>query len=303
MEAAHGGRCFTTLFLFLLSFAWASTGSSVHELSNSREADEDVGEAAVLGSIVFKGKELQSDSAAQTSFSDVFQFGDSETPPQDSQLETEAAEAAWMALNASLLCAEAAMMLKATGPAAAELQVDLGGAVALPVTQLPERCGYSIQQDGLDLVVVVPLDGCGVTQKDQKYVLPMVWQETPVELSCPVVLRAEQQVVDSASVSSRRLRRTPPHHSYYSHSGHHTPYHLSYPSYYHPAALHYPSSHHLPYNYHYLHHLYPFPYAAHHGHALHPHYPEVVHQPIIQYFYGKPPYHQTTTGPPSYGHH
>ena len=120
---------------------------------------------------------------------------------ETSQLnEVMANEGAWRRLNPALHCGQTKMKFKAMGPGSADLQLDIGivnkctlfcirefvkavntwhGILALlslignehplPLTQLPESCGHSLQQNTLGLVLVAPYDGCNVIQEVQLY--------------------------------------------------------------------------------------------------------------------------------------
>ncbi|XP_028988417.1 uncharacterized protein LOC114844906 [Betta splendens] len=100
-------------------------------------------------------------------------------------------EAAWRRLNPSLSCGATRMKLRAMGPGAANLQLDMGQvngvARSLPLIHVPRSCGYTMRQNALGLVLLVPYDGCGVTQQNGNYVLPMSWQQNPVKLACPTL--------------------------------------------------------------------------------------------------------------------
>ncbi|XP_051258757.1 uncharacterized protein wu:fi34b01 [Dicentrarchus labrax] len=79
------------------------------------------------------------------------------------------------------------MKLRAMGPRAADLQLYMGNARPLHLLQVPETCGYSMKQNALGLILVVPFDGCNVIQENGNYVLSMSWLETPVKFKCPML--------------------------------------------------------------------------------------------------------------------
>ncbi|KAI9544783.1 hypothetical protein NQZ68_001661 [Dissostichus eleginoides] len=76
------------------------------------------------------------------------------------------------------------MKLKAMGPGAADFQLDMGNANSLHLIQVPKICGYTMRQNELGLVLVVPYDGCNVIIENGEYVLAMRWLETTVKFTC-----------------------------------------------------------------------------------------------------------------------
>ncbi|XP_035526007.1 adhesive plaque matrix protein-like [Morone saxatilis] len=187
------------VILVLCSLVVSLTCFSLRGLS--RKQDKVVIEAAVMevrrGSILFNGKEFDSQSG---SFSAAATENDgllhtltwindgTGILEQMSQLEDAMAnEAAWRRLNPSLYCGQNKMKLRAMGPRAADLQLDMGNARPLHLLQVPETCGYSMKQNALGLILVVPYDGCNVIQENGNYVLSMSWLETPVKFNCPML--------------------------------------------------------------------------------------------------------------------
>lgn len=46
-----------------------------------------------------------------------------------------------------------------------DFSVLLGFGQTLPLIQVPNTCGYSMRQNALGLILVVPYDGCSVTEE------------------------------------------------------------------------------------------------------------------------------------------
>ncbi|KAI4809806.1 hypothetical protein KUCAC02_018670 [Chaenocephalus aceratus] len=66
--------------------------------------------------------------------------------------------------------------------------VDRGSGLSpLPLSKLPQSCGYTIRSTRRDLVVVAPYDGCFVAVEENYYVLPLRWYGLPVRMSCPMM--------------------------------------------------------------------------------------------------------------------
>ncbi|XP_034469744.1 uncharacterized protein LOC117778350 [Hippoglossus hippoglossus] len=160
-------------------------------------SDKVVSEASAVeirtGSILFNGKELNSESgspSAAATNDDGLPHVVTDQPEgsETSQLnEVMANEGAWRRLNPTLHCGQTKMKFKAMGPGAADLQLDIGNEHPLPLTQLPESCGHSLQQSTLGLVLVAPYDGCNVIQENGNYVVSMTWLEAEVKLTCPIL--------------------------------------------------------------------------------------------------------------------
>ncbi|KAG7526458.1 hypothetical protein JOB18_040404 [Solea senegalensis] len=189
------------------------------------------------GNILVNGNELNSElgsSSVETSGNndddphvDLGQSEDTELFAQESQLnEVMANKAAWELLNPTLCCGQTKMKFKAMGPGAADLQLDIGSGYSLPLNQVNENCGYSMQQNALGLVLVVPYDGCNVLQENGNYVVLMRWLNTPVKFTCPI-LQSIEETPDSVTPNptirprklaspqrpwsmNRRKRQTPP---------------------------------------------------------------------------------------------
>ncbi|XP_053294976.1 uncharacterized protein LOC128455302 isoform X1 [Pleuronectes platessa] len=66
--------------------------------------------------------------------------------------------------------------------------VDRGSNLSpLPLSNLPQSCGYTIRSTRRDFVLVAPYDGCFVAHEEDSYVLPLRWCGLPVRMSCPVM--------------------------------------------------------------------------------------------------------------------
>ncbi|XP_042353750.1 adhesive plaque matrix protein-like [Plectropomus leopardus] len=162
-----------------------------------KAADKATVTRAETGKMILNGKNLSSKpgsaSAAATGNDrllhvDLDRSDSTGMFERTSQLEDNMAnDTAWRRLNPSLHCGQSKMKLKAMGPGAADLKLDMGNARPLPLSQVPETCGYSMRQNALGLILVVPYDGCNVIQEDGNYMLPMTWRETPVKFACPML--------------------------------------------------------------------------------------------------------------------
>ncbi|XP_029929448.1 uncharacterized protein LOC115374608 [Myripristis murdjan] len=100
-------------------------------------------------------------------------------------------ETAWSRLDSSLQCSSDKMKLNAVGLGAFYLQLDMGNAPPLPLSQVPQGCGYSLQQNSSGLILEAPYDGCNMKQESGNYVLSLRWQETPVKLMCPILTASD----------------------------------------------------------------------------------------------------------------
>ncbi|XP_056451104.1 mucin-2-like [Gadus chalcogrammus] len=107
----------------------------------------------------------------------------------------------WSSMEPSCQCAPNQMWLLAKEPGASQLALAQGdkSSAALPLASVPESCGYTVNQDSAGLELTVPYDGCTITEKDGRYLLPMLWQGIPIMLSCPKAQtsspKGQQQVV------------------------------------------------------------------------------------------------------------
>nr|XP_061833342.1 uncharacterized protein LOC133617413 [Nerophis lumbriciformis]XP_061833343.1 uncharacterized protein LOC133617413 [Nerophis lumbriciformis] len=92
---------------------------------------------------------------------------------------------AWLAMSPVLLCYHHAMTFTASGPGVTQLFVDAGGANAISLLHLPPSCGYTVRTSGSDFQMMVSHDACHITQENGSYVLPMLWWDSPLKLTCP----------------------------------------------------------------------------------------------------------------------
>ncbi|CAL8332266.1 unnamed protein product [Lota lota] len=92
----------------------------------------------------------------------------------------------WQAMRPLVQCDDTIMTLTASGQGYSQLFVDREGDFPISVFHLPPNCGYSVKASWNGLVVEAPYDGCYMTQENGSYVLPMLWWDSPLRLSCPV---------------------------------------------------------------------------------------------------------------------
>nr|XP_057924139.1 trithorax group protein osa-like [Doryrhamphus excisus] len=70
------------------------------------------------------------------------------------------------------------------------LLVDRGTLMTpLPLSMLPQSCGYTIRSTPSNMVLVAPYNGCFVTVQEDAYVLPLLWWGLPVRMTCPLMRR------------------------------------------------------------------------------------------------------------------
>ncbi|KAM3624417.1 uncharacterized protein V6R79_023129 [Siganus canaliculatus] len=93
---------------------------------------------------------------------------------------------AWLAMRPLVHCGYDFMTFTASGGGFFHLLVDRGEASPIPLFQLPSHCGYSVKTSSSDLQMMVPFNACYITQENGSYVLPMLWWDSPLKLSCPV---------------------------------------------------------------------------------------------------------------------
>ncbi|XP_062413813.1 uncharacterized protein LOC134105260 [Pungitius pungitius] len=93
-------------------------------------------------------------------------------------------EAAWKRMSPSLLCGGDQLKFNAEGLGASQFAVEKGNEPAIPLSQVPQSCGYGMQKNSLGLILLVPYDGCNMVVEDGHYVLPLRWHGIPVSLLC-----------------------------------------------------------------------------------------------------------------------
>ncbi|XP_059200827.1 adhesive plaque matrix protein-like [Centropristis striata] len=301
------------------------------------------------GHIFLNGKELNSQSGSaffaatendELLHTDKDQLDGTGLLEQTSQQGDNMAEAAWRRMSVSLHCGQSKMKIKAMGPGSVNLELAMGNGPPLPLFQVPEQCGYSMRQNALGFVLVVPYDGCNVIQEYENFVLPMSWLRTSVEFTCPVSGSSTLPPATTTPKPAHQPRKLPLRLR---------PWGLNRPKrqveqplpYYDPSAYMYyynmlttttakptttttkpPSVQPLPsypysydpymyYLYYYYYYYYPQyfqvptttakPTTASTTKATPkpggPEDPDVYYYPIIQHFYGSPPYSQTTQPP------
>ncbi|KAJ8384115.1 hypothetical protein AAFF_G00208170 [Aldrovandia affinis] len=84
-----------------------------------------------------------------------------------------------------ILCGSNSMTLTANGNEYAHLKVDLANGPPLSLSQLPSSCRHTLKMTPQNVVFKTPYDGCFIMKKDDKYILPLLWWESPVTISCP----------------------------------------------------------------------------------------------------------------------
>ncbi|XP_024863031.1 uncharacterized protein LOC108239620 isoform X2 [Kryptolebias marmoratus] len=228
MEGGARCRMWQTIAatVLLCSLALCLTYFSLHRISKVDKQDEDISEAleAMKGSILFNEKQLKysSDSAAATG---------NDASAQSDYEEDNMAEAAWRLLNASLQCGSDEFRLKAMGPGAADLQLEMDNEERLPLIQVPKECGFTVKQTALGLVVIVPYDGCSVKQENGTFTLLLKWREDNVKITCTVL---EMPDTPAASESLQQPSETAS--SLMPQSLHRSKRHLRWPPMYYPCS-------------------------------------------------------------------
>eukprot|EP00066_Takifugu_rubripes_P029709 XP_011618975.1 PREDICTED: uncharacterized protein LOC105419234 [Takifugu rubripes] len=180
MAGVRLSRVTLAFTLVLCTWVKSSTCFGLHWLDKN---GQDTGVGGRRGKFVFDSKDLgpqlKSSSATGKLLKIILgmwgQTSENEASPKK--------EAAWKQLKPSLHCGQNEMVFRATGYRAAEIQLDMGAAAPLPLNHLPETCGYT-RKHGVGFVLVVPYDGCNVTQENGNYVLKMRWLNASVEFIC-----------------------------------------------------------------------------------------------------------------------
>ncbi|XP_061605917.1 uncharacterized protein LOC133466345 [Phyllopteryx taeniolatus] len=95
-------------------------------------------------------------------------------------------EETWQKLQPEVHCADDAMTLTVRRRRAVQLLLDRENDSSIRLSQLPPRCGYSVETTWRDLSLIAQYSACHVTQQGDSYVLPLLWRGTPVKMSCPV---------------------------------------------------------------------------------------------------------------------
>ncbi|XP_048879853.1 uncharacterized protein LOC125748084 isoform X1 [Brienomyrus brachyistius] len=88
-------------------------------------------------------------------------------------------------LGLSVQCGHDGMSLKLRGNKVSHLRVGRDGAPAVPLSQLPSHCGFSVRRARRDATLVAPYNGCYVTRRRGYYTLPLQVWGIPVMMSCP----------------------------------------------------------------------------------------------------------------------
>ncbi|XP_041847856.1 uncharacterized protein LOC121644166 [Melanotaenia boesemani] len=217
-----GGRqkkCQTIAGMLLLcAIALSLACFILHGLTKIVKQEKDIGEAATLeamkGSILINGKELDFQLESVSASESNGLLHNDVTQPDDTELFDDMTEkAVWRRLNFSIHCGLNKMKLVVMGGSAAELQLDVGYAHRLPLSQVPETCGYSTKLNALGLVLIVPFHGCNVKQENGRYVLPMSWRETPVTVTCTKLPSLDETAILTTKEPVQQSSEFPlPHH-------------------------------------------------------------------------------------------
>ncbi|XP_058496397.1 uncharacterized protein si:ch73-90k17.1 isoform X1 [Solea solea] len=91
----------------------------------------------------------------------------------------------WLQMKPLVQCDDSVMTFTASGQGLTNLLIDRAGESPISLLQLPPHCGYSVRMSLSDLEMKVPYDACYITRENGSYVLPMLWWDSPVKLSCP----------------------------------------------------------------------------------------------------------------------
>ncbi|XP_075318456.1 uncharacterized protein LOC142378112 [Odontesthes bonariensis] len=94
------------------------------------------------------------------------------------------------AMHPLVKCDKNDMTFTASGQGLSYLLVDREGASPISVFQLPQYCGYSVKATWSNLEMIVPYDGCFITQENGNYVLHMLWLGSLLKMSCPIMAAA-----------------------------------------------------------------------------------------------------------------
>ncbi|KAA0722799.1 hypothetical protein E1301_Tti008701 [Triplophysa tibetana] len=100
------------------------------------------------------------------------------------QLESSS-EGPWDAMSPTLRCGGDLMNLQLFGSGVDQVELCRGGSAPVPLSHLPPNYGSTSPTHG-GLVFSTPYDGCGVSQQVGNYVMQLLWQGTPVNISCPM---------------------------------------------------------------------------------------------------------------------
>ncbi|XP_064180001.1 uncharacterized protein LOC135248891 isoform X4 [Anguilla rostrata] len=87
-----------------------------------------------------------------------------------------------------VLCGIESMTLVANTREYNNLKVDGVSDAPLYLSELPSSCGHTFKMTPNNLVLKTPYDGCFIAKKGDKYIMPLLWWESPVNISCPVTV-------------------------------------------------------------------------------------------------------------------
>uniref|UniRef100_A0A672PNK5 ZP domain-containing protein n=1 Tax=Sinocyclocheilus grahami TaxID=75366 RepID=A0A672PNK5_SINGR len=89
-------------------------------------------------------------------------------------------------LGSSVQCSNDSMILRIPGQRMPYFLVDRGEESAVPLSEMPASCGYSLKRARRDVSLVAPYRGCHVRKQGGSYILPLIIMGAPVQMSCPV---------------------------------------------------------------------------------------------------------------------
>ncbi|MEQ2276519.1 hypothetical protein XENORESO_003737 [Xenotaenia resolanae] len=175
--------------LLLCCLAIGLTYFSWRRLTNAVK----VGKGSEVKEDEFNGKEFESSpfSAVAT------EMGLSDASIQTNSKEDNMIEGtAWRSSNSSLHCGRNKMKFKMMGPGATELQLDMGNADPVLLSQVPEACGILVNQTVLGIVLLVRYDSCAVKQENGTHVLTMRWRDRVINITCTILPDAEANTTE-----------------------------------------------------------------------------------------------------------
>ncbi|CAL8370379.1 unnamed protein product [Boreogadus saida] len=133
-----------------------STPGGVKTVEPSIASGEAAKEGVLVGSILFGSTVDRAESL--TGLLGSYQADDAGTAG------LFLANSGWGQMDTSLKCGEDQMQLKAMGPGSSYFMLDMGGDAPMVPNQAKPQCGYSMKYNSLGLVLMVPYNGCRMTQ-------------------------------------------------------------------------------------------------------------------------------------------
>uniref|UniRef100_A0A8C5DR81 Uncharacterized LOC114468372 n=1 Tax=Gouania willdenowi TaxID=441366 RepID=A0A8C5DR81_GOUWI len=102
----------------------------------------------------------------------------------------------------SLCCFPSGMTVKIPGQRVNEEHLVNVRGEWTPLVQLSEQCGYTLDQQGAEMVISAPFITCGITEKDGKYTLTLDVANKVFTLACPVTSSEELPVNHQPELTS-----------------------------------------------------------------------------------------------------